>query len=185
MCWPRRNSRAAVIRSLLWKNCEQKRADVTLRMIKPAQLVAWAHLPGDLACLILQQLPVSDVVNVRQVCAQYAHIARQNPPLVMLLRVDPDNLSIAQAGFQKQSQQQSHGSCSIFRVTNVLSLRMLEGFLKQLEWQVCTCTPTHITFSPCLPVHMSAALVWCRAAREAYARSTLTYSPHSSHTPGC
>ena len=115
---------------------------MTLHTIQSAELVAWAQLPDDLACQILRQLPVSDLVSARQVCAQYAHLARQEPPLEMLLRVDPDDLSITQAGFQKQSQQQLHRYCFIFRVTNVLSLRMLDGFLKQLSWQVWPRLPT-------------------------------------------
>ena len=142
--------------------CEHRRANMTLHTIRSAELVAWAQLPGDIACLMLRQLPASDLVNARQVCAHYAHLARQEPPLELLLRVDPDDLSITQTGFRKQSQQQLHKSCFILRVTNLLSLRMLEGFLKQLDWQVWTCTPTQKT-----SVHpackYTCQLPWCGA----------------------
>lgn len=162
MCWPRRNSRTADTFGLLRKTCEHRRANVTLHTIMSAELVAWAQLPGDIACLILRQLPASDLVNARQVCAHYAHLACQEPPLEMLLRVDPDDLSISQAGSRKQLQHQLHKSCFILRVTNLLSLRMLEGFLKQLDWQVWTCTLTQET-SVHFACKYTCQLPWCGA----------------------
>lgn len=97
----------------------------------------WDQLPRDITSQILHNLAVPDIVRARQVSNHWASTARETSLLEMLLEVSKDDLTISQAGFAAPALQlQDHKNSFLIRVTNILSLRMLESFMLQLQSQV-------------------------------------------------
>ena len=98
--------------------------------------VAWNQLPTDVLRQVLRSVSTPSFVSARQACSHWARVARQEPALEMLLDVNPDDLSIKQTGFAVPCPQQHNSQQLCIRVTTVLSLRMLEAFVGQLQHQV-------------------------------------------------
>ena len=98
--------------------------------------IAFNQLPTDILRQVLRSVSTPTFVSARQACSHWARVARQEPAPEMLLSVNPDDLNIRQTGFAVPFPQQHNSQQFCIRVSTVLSLRMLEAFVKQLQHQV-------------------------------------------------